>query len=290
MLMHAVPDSVVAREIARHFGIPEAEAARDVEAVRAQLARAPRDRPTANPITFRHDATGSTLCWHGQPTFHIEPGGRILTRLHGQFEAGVDLKTQLLWAAPHVLLLQHQIVLHASAVLDTDGAFVFCGPSGLGKTTLARVLAAHGRRLVAEDLVVLSWAHEVPEVVLNGESAIRAWAAAQAALLVSRNQVDTRDLNEARVGPRAPLREILFPRRAHLPAPEIGFDALGRPEALLLLLENSFAELGQRDLWLEIFEVSRRLLMTTTVRRVRVPEGLEQLHEAAVRYRPAAQS
>lgn len=45
------------------------------------------------------------------------------------------------------------VVLHASAVVGEDGAVLFCGPSGRGKSTLAR---ASGLPVLAEDGAVLA--------------------------------------------------------------------------------------------------------------------------------------
>jgi hypothetical protein len=52
--------------------------------------------------------------------------------------------------------LRGALVLHASAVATVDGAYVFTGPSGAGKTTAARLLCEGGHaRLLAEELTVL---------------------------------------------------------------------------------------------------------------------------------------
>lgn len=44
--------------------------------------------------------------------------------------------------------------VHASAVETQTGVVAFCGISGSGKSTIARVLASRGRRLWADDVVV----------------------------------------------------------------------------------------------------------------------------------------
>lgn len=52
-------------------------------------------------------------------------------------------------------------LLHAAAV-EVDGeAFVFAGPSGAGKTTMALALLARGHRLVTEEIVWISADHQV---------------------------------------------------------------------------------------------------------------------------------
>jgi hypothetical protein len=52
-----------------------------------------------------------------------------------------------------VLALRGQLVLHASAVTDGTVTVALVGPSGTGKSTLAAVLCAGGRSLVADDVL-----------------------------------------------------------------------------------------------------------------------------------------
>ncbi len=55
-----------------------------------------------------------------------------------------------------VLLHMHKLFpLHASAVLGNDGVEMFCGPSGIGKSTLAINLAQRGWPLFSDDKIVL---------------------------------------------------------------------------------------------------------------------------------------
>jgi len=46
-------------------------------------------------------------------------------------------------------------VLHSAGVTDGDGAFLFLGPSGAGKTTLSRISEAAGRTVLSDDLNAL---------------------------------------------------------------------------------------------------------------------------------------
>src|SRR5205807_1897874 len=108
------------------------------------------------------------------------------------------------------------------------------------KTTLAQTFEVTGRRTVSEDLVLLAFDGDNPEVILAGETTVRAWAAAEAPRLAAGGRVTTDGLADAGRGPRAPLREVWFVRRSADVLPTLQFDSLARSEALVRMLENSF--------------------------------------------------
>lgn len=54
-----------------------------------------------------------------------------------------------------LLLLRGMTPLHASAVSHNDEAIVFCGASGMGKSTTAAALTHHGCRLMTDDIAAL---------------------------------------------------------------------------------------------------------------------------------------
>jgi Coenzyme PQQ synthesis protein D (PqqD) len=273
-LLQGQAQDIIARDLARRFGISQSRALLDVEAVRRQLHSPPAALPAANPITFRHAATGYTLCWQDEPVWHLDP--QVLTYLAPAHASLPDRTTQLLWVVPHLLLLKGQPVLHASAVEQEGLVCAFCGPSGRGKTTLARTLGAQGLRLVGEDLLLVVLDGERPEVLLDGETLLRRWVAAQVAQPVW-TRLETQGLDSVRHGPRRPLREILFPVRVSGSLPVVRRQPLPPSDALVRLLENSFAELAQPALWRQLLEVNRRLVETTRVARLEVPEGIDAL-------------
>ena len=53
------------------------------------------------------------------------------------------------------LFLRRELALHASAVAGPEGAIVFIGDSGWGKSTLAASLYARGYRMIADDIVAI---------------------------------------------------------------------------------------------------------------------------------------
>jgi hypothetical protein len=59
---------------------------------------------------------------------------------------------------------------------------------------------------------------------------------------------------------------------------------LSRPDGMLRLLENSFAELGRRDLWSSVFHVNWRIASTVPLAQLAVPNGLDLLAHAVRAY------
>jgi hypothetical protein len=281
-LIHGASETEAVNTLARSCGIPPEAAARDVVAL---LARLPTGGETkaSNPIIFRQNADGLVLEWNGQLLWQISHDGRELTYLANSPVGAPEPMTQLLWVAPHVLLLRGTVVLHASAVQEAAGVLAFCGSSGQGKTTLARALAAAGRELVAEDLLIVRFSADRPEVVGGGEAAIRSWAERQARQLARGVRIATDDLVQAADGRPLPFAAILFPRRDARET-RITHTPLGCAEALVHLLENSFAEACRRDLWQRLWDSHRQLAQQVPAHIAHVPEGLALLQQAAACY------
>lgn len=275
--------SEAASRLALSFGITAAAAAGDVNALLAQLPAHCASAPSS-PITFRPDPNGLVLEWNSQSLWQISHDGLDLTYVAESLASVPEPASQLLWAAPHVLALRGTLVLHASAVQDGDRVLAFCGGSGRGKTTLARMLAAAGMGLVAEDLLVIRFRAGVPEAVLGGEGVIRAWAAAHAAEVAAGTQVSTEGLWRALEGAGFPLGGVAFPRRDEASGAQITHTPLGPAEAFMLLLENSFAEMRRRDVWQRLWESHQQLARQVPARIAHVPEGLELLRRAAASY------
>src|SRR5262249_29220198 len=156
-----------------------------------------------------------------------------------------DRALHLQWAVPHLLALQRQPVLHASAVHWGAGVRALCGASGAGKTTLAHVFAGEGARLISEDLLPLTFEQGAPAVFVDGEATLRGWVASQRAILETGARVtcDAGGLAAALQGPTLPLHELLFVDAARRSGDRIVIEPIAPADALLLLLRNGFAEL-----------------------------------------------
>jgi hypothetical protein len=270
--------AAIARALAGGYGISQEQASRDVADLLARLSQPPA-LAGVNPLRFETGPDGFPMRWQGHDVCRIDPRGESVTRLAGADELRVDPAQQLLWAAPHLLLLRGLFVLHAAAVRVGGGVLAFGGSSGVGKTTLARCFAEQGPAPVAEDLVLVAFDRGAPEAVIGGEAVVRRWAADQGPRLAAGAAVPTAALTEASRGERAGLRELWFLERADT-EPMIRREPLTRADALVHLLQNSFAELGQPALWRELLVRNRRLVLNVPAFRACCPEGLDRLREA----------
>lgn len=113
--------------------------------------------------------------------------------------------------------------LHASAAVDPAGvAWMFAGPSGVGKSTLAYALARQGWKILGDDGVVL-------EPTLTGATLhawreplqVSSWLASEFPEMHERRQHENSNdprrripMPVANLARRAPLGAIIFPRRA----------------------------------------------------------------------------
>lgn len=117
--------------------------------------------------------TPSACHCHIQPSeAYLEwPQGGVFLVRHGQDiiidpVAGVGeqmIRTFLLGAAFGLLLHQRQqMVLHASAIAMDQGAIIFIGDRGAGKSTTAALFQAHGYPLLTDDVTALNISNSFP--------------------------------------------------------------------------------------------------------------------------------
>ncbi|MEO6574907.1 MAG: hypothetical protein ABIP89_13770, partial [Polyangiaceae bacterium] len=249
--------------LARRFTVGRAQAERDIQALLASFGRSPRRRREKAPYTFREVGDGFELRAGRDRSLHVErASGRVLT--HGRDPALLRL------AAPHVLALHGHAVLHASAAHIGRKVVAFMGPSGVGKTTIARILNRAGASIISRDLVVMKNSRRA---LLAGESAIFRWSRRSA------RTIDANPLEDAWSGASAPAAAILVLERA---APDSGLriDALGGATAIAALFANAFIELPDPRVWRSALAACEALAAGGLVRRARVPEGRAALRRA----------
>jgi hypothetical protein len=100
-------------------------------------------------------AGGLLACCSATGTFEIDAAAATITvagrRLDEAWEHRVGTT-----AVPLLLSERGDLALHASAVTVDGRAFLFCGPSGRGKSTLALLASQLGHPVVSEDGVVVT--------------------------------------------------------------------------------------------------------------------------------------
>jgi hypothetical protein len=109
-----------------------------------------------SPLFIVSEAGDDLVVWCARAgRFHIRPDdGVITTDSPVGSAAWQDRVTNAI--VPLLLGARGELVLHAAALSDGDRAFLFCGTSGRGKSTLADSLARQGAGVVAEDGVALT--------------------------------------------------------------------------------------------------------------------------------------
>lgn len=147
-------------------------------------------------------------------------------------------------------------VLHASAVVLDNGVAGFLGESGAGKSTLARLLAAEGPPLAADDLLAIGPAGALPHF-----PQLKLDPASIASL--------------ARLAPSYPLRALCVLEPAP-PASEVRVETLAPGSAAAHLLRHTIAgSLFPADLLSDHLGFAAGLAGRVPVHRLSVPRRLD---------------
>ena len=248
--------SSAARRVSEKFEVSRTAAARDVAAFLASLRRT---GGRARSRAFRERASGFELRGEGDSTLTIARDGTLCAPRASSHLLRV--------AAPHVLALRGETVLHASAILHRGASIAFVAASGTGKTTIGGILGKNGGKLLSEDLVVLDRNLRVRH---DGEPAIRAWA---------RKKAIARHPLEKSKSSSSPLVAVMLVERA----PGLRRARIERAErtaAMAALFANAFIELPLARVWTQALDVSRKLVARRIVYTMQVPEGRRALSHA----------
>lgn len=247
-------------------------------------AGAPLVEPEGDPVDALEDDTGRR--WYASyeteagylltlpPTasFLLEPEERRVTvdARDGDLEL---LEHRLACSAICTLLAMcGDLVLHASAVEVAGRAIVFCGPTGRGKSTLARVLGEAGHRVAAEDGVAIELAGE-GSVAYPGARGIRVRSAG------ADGSIHTGLASDPAAGepPPCPVSAVaLLGERGEM----LSVEPLEPPRALALLTSH-LVHSGGRDAIGAAFGRLAKLLHTAPAFRVNLPDDLGALPGAA---------
>lgn len=135
------------------------------------------------------DGDVMTVAWQDHATFHLRGGHQLKYAVAGKALAEpVWLRQALLGAGLGLLLHQRGcLVLHASAVCAGGSAVLLLGHKGHGKSTTAAALCMRGHRLVADDVVSVTFDPDGRAYVQPGLSQVKLWSDAAAAIDLSRS-------------------------------------------------------------------------------------------------------
>lgn len=143
----------------------------DVEIVNQEIILRP-GRDEIQSGCFYSTGNNAYFHWNAYGTYLIQDGSRI----------HIDL-SDAQYTLPHipltgvlmgVLLNQRGLfTLHASAIQIGENAVLFMGYKGAGKSTTAAGLYSYGYALAADDVVPITWQHEMPYAIPSGYTLMR---------------------------------------------------------------------------------------------------------------------
>ena len=146
----------------------------DVVIRRATLQEAPE---AVKSLGYGVWAADGAVClfWSGVGTFLVRGGKEIFVDAAPHFEES-RLRLFLLGAVMGVVLHQRGVpAFHASAVACEDGAVVFAGGRGWGKSTMAAILHQRGFPLLADDVTAMKLRNGDPPEVIPSFPQIKLW-------------------------------------------------------------------------------------------------------------------
>lgn len=205
------------------------------------------------PLVFKAES-GYFLHFPGTATFLVASNLHEILCDPTQ-AASTDTIQHLLFdqVLPRVLNQSGDIVLHAGAVVDADGAIAFLGESGSGKSTLCASFCREGFPLLTDDYLVIK-KEENRILGLPGYPSLRLWPDMREALgwessvTVPMAQYSTKERLEAVGGSftfcdqPVPLRLILVlnSRAESVTGDQIAIRPMRPREAMMSLIASSF--------------------------------------------------
>jgi hypothetical protein len=192
---------------------------------------------------------------------------------------------------PLVLAKEGKLVLHASAVVTTEGAIAFLGTSGRGKSTLAAYLAMQGLPVLTDDCLLLEQRNE-GIVAVPGYAGLRLWQDSISALF--EHEPELRQVahysDKKRVGGNSGLLSFcthpVLLAKAYVLATdegvtgvnEIAMTPLSPRDAFLELVQYTFnMDIGDRERLEQDFEAFSRLSVLPLFYRLTFPRDLSLL-------------
>jgi hypothetical protein len=281
--LEGASDGEAAQALAEKYGLSLTAAGQAVRDLAVALRDPPAVEEPPGPLRYRQSAWGYRLDLGGRPTLEVSRDGAAL-RLAGAPPSEAVLTDWARSISSKILSLQGIDVLHGAACEMGGGLVALCGQSGAGKTTTARALAAAGRPMFCEDLLVLHERAPEPQVVTGAEVRVRQWAAATARALAASPaaEVNARPLAATALsGGPTPLAALLFMDAARRGHGAMEAEAIAPLDCLSELLRANFLGSSAREDWRRFVALNTTLARSLPAARLRVPDGLEALQAAA---------
>lgn len=195
-----------------------------------RLGRLPPEVRTCTEIPdFQKTDHGPLLVLPGAGRFLVRPSSEVTIEIADN----ADLALLRLFLFGSVMgLVCHQLgmlPLHASAVAVGDRAIAFCGPQGMGKSTLAAACIEAGASLVADDMLVVTTNPENAVMAKPGMPKVKLW----------RDAIDALGLPMDGL-----VRDWARAEKFHVPASHHLVDKPVRLERIIVLEADEYAGAG----------------------------------------------
>lgn len=272
--------------VAARFGIAEARARADLDALSRALALEGARIPPIEPFEYRPAAGGGYDLWHGERrALHVDAESRHLTLASPDEPLPLPVYEYVSDMAPKLVFLLGTPVLHGSSWNGPNGVLGLCGKSKAGKTTTARTLARHGGAVLSEDLIVLAGDLTAPRIYEHGEERVHDWEREAAARLSAAPGavVDVSTLREATTGPTAPFSTLWF-LSAQRRGDVFTRTALTKTAALTELLSHEFLGAAGHQQWRRFLAAGHSIVDAVASFEAALPLGLERLDAAMAGY------
>jgi hypothetical protein len=260
----------------------------------ARKMREARRALVSHPRFFRHVTLpdGSDYLWWPRLFEFIisHDGSRISYRCLDQRRREGFLTYLLSHALSFALIKRGLEPLHGTAVVIGNGAVVFLGDSGYGKSTLAATLLRSGYRLLTDDLLIVRPSSGRGMVAYPGPPRIKLIERGANVLLPDLRQRAPMNLRGGKLviplpngdgfPNGVPIRAfyVLMPPRAGRRRSTIQLRPLSQRQAFLALTRNTFnARLASAARLAQLFELTTRVVAEVPVKALAYPRRFSVL-------------
>ena len=162
------------------------------------------------------------------------------------------------------------LALHGAAVADEGRAYLFCGISGIGKSTLAAALCRIGCEFVADNIAAIDLAeHDRPFISPDGrylqlfENSVQTLSIETACRGRVRNQIDKFFVNPDKIANHMPPLAAIYLLRDSSPRDQLGIQAMSRIDSAQTILNQNY----RPDIALTLARTGRQIEITAAILR-----------------------